>query len=842
MLPGEATMTPNDPAPAPDDAAPPDAAQVRAIEHLDGGLLLLAPVGTGKTRTLAARVVRAVRAGIAPDRVLCVTFTNRAAEEMRARVRRALPDEARRVHVATFHGWCARFLQLEHRRLGLPPDFSIVDEGDQDELLREAGAPDAPKDRRALLDALHAAKSPVGTLDRDDVRLQPSAGPETLFADVPPAGRAVLARYQRLLADRQSLDFDDLVRWTRGLLRADAALAAAWGARYDLVQVDEVQDAHESEYEVVRALARGSRRLALIGDVDQTIYGWRGSAPRRVLEAFRRDFAPVTSVTLRWNHRATKTLVRVADAVLTGLPERRTRVVPAPHLPEGEPVRLHAAQDPADEAAWVARRVREVGAAGTPWSRIGVLARTNEGTRRLGAALARERVPHVTVEEFDFFRRQEVKDAVALLRLVLRPDDGAAAQRALLRPARGLGDVGLGRLRTEGGPAGLRVADLVGPAATRREDPFAAAVDGAARGPLVVLDVETTGLDPELDEVIEVGAVRLEGGRETATYHALVRPTRAVGESVHTHGLTDELLAREGRPARDVLAELASFVGAAPAVGHNVEFDAAFLEANAARAGAALRLPARIDTLVLSRRFLDLPRYDLATVLTHLGGTMGTAHRALDDARAAAEVLRRLAPAVAAGRTDRTRLMGRLPDGVVALAALLADLRARSRGVRPAALLREALVGSRLAAHYAKEPVRRANLDDLVGVLERQDDPAASATQALRDAVRFASLAKNLAMEALVDGRVPVVTVHQAKGLEFDVVFVAGAVDDEFPSWFAKQDGGERLAEEQRLFYVAVTRARRALFLSTHAVGDRGHRRVRTPYLAAVAPGDLQAT
>ena len=275
-------------------------------------------------------------------------------------------------------------------------------------------------------------------------------------------------------------------------------------------------------------------------------------------------------------------------------------------------------------------------------------------------------------------------------------------------------------------------------------------------------------------------------------------------------------------------------------MGHNVEFDAAFLEAHADRVGVPLRLPARVDTLVLARRFLDLPRYDLGSVLAHLGGAIGTAHRALDDARAAAEVLRRLAPAAAAHRADRARLMARLPDGVVALAApLLADLRRRARGVRPAALLREALARSGLAEHYAREPVRRANLEDLVGVLERRDDPRASATHALRDAVRFASLAKNLAMEALVEGRVAVVTVHQAKGLEFDVVFVAGAVDDDFPSWFAKRDGGERLAEEQRLFYVAVTRARRSLFLSTHAVGERGHRRVRTPYLDAVAPGDL---
>ncbi len=830
-------MTPTSP-PSPDP--PPDAEQAQALAHLDGGLLLLAPVGSGKTRTLADRVVRALGAGLEARRVLCLTFTNRAAEEMRARVRARAGEAGRGVQVSTFHGLCARIVEAEHRRLGLPADVTIVDEDDADELLRRAGAPAERGELQRLRGLLAAAKSPPGSLDHADARLHPAAGPEALFRGLPGPERAVLVAYQRLLAEQQAVDFDDLVRLTRALLRAEPGLADAWASRFDLVQVDEVQDAHESEYEVVRALARGSGRLALIGDVDQTIYGWRGSEPRRVLEAFRRDFAPVRTITLRWNHRATRRLVRIADAVLTGLPERRTRVAPAPHLEEGEPAVLHVARTPREEGAWIAARVRALAAEGLPWARIGVLARTNGRTRALSAALAEAAVPHVTVEAFEFFRRQEVKDAVALLRLLARPDDAAAAERLLRRPSRGLGDAGLARLRSAGDAAGLRVSDLLGPGALSRGDPFARLLEALEAGGLVVLDTETTGLSPAHDEVVEVGAAPLVAGEEAAAFQALVRPGRPVGASVQTHGLTDERLAREGRPALDVLQELDDFAGARPVVGHNVAFDLAMLEAHGQRAGHAPRFSARFDTLDLSRRLLDLPRHDLGAVRAHLGLPPGRAHRALDDARGAAEVLRRLAPALRQGSAERARLLAGLPEGVVRLARGLADLRARARHLRPAALLREGLAVSGLHAFYEREPERLANLRDLLATLERRDEPAHAPAEALRDAVRYATLARTLALETVVDDRVPVVTVHQAKGLEFEAVLVAGVVDDEFPHFLAAREGGERLAEEQRLFYVAVTRARRRLLLSAHARGDLGHRREESRYLRAIAPGDLE--
>jgi DNA helicase-2/ATP-dependent DNA helicase PcrA len=828
--------------PSPSDR-PPDPEQAEAARALRGGVLVLAPVGSGKTRVLADRVVEAVRDGFDPRRILCVTFTNRAADEMRSRVAATVGPATPSASVSTFHALCARVLRREHRRLGLPPDFVVFDEDDTLDLLGQAGATKHGVPTDVLQDDLQSAKSPLD-VDAPDPRLGLSATAEALFADVPQPRRGILRRYQRVLADRQAVDFGDLVRLVRALFREDVEAAEAWASRYDLVQVDEVQDVHHGEYEVVRHLARRGGNLALIGDVDQTIYGWRGSDPDGVLSLFRRDFAPVRELALRWNHRATRRLVRAANAVLDGAGAPRTRVEPSPALEEGPPVVRHDAPDAGSEAEWVAERLhRTVEEDGLAWGRVGVLCRTNARARLLGEALERRGVPHVTVERFEFFRRQEVKDAMALLRLVARSDDAAAADRVLRRPARGLGDATIAETRFRGAPAGLRVADLLSDEALRAGDPFGPLLAALGAGSIVALDVETTGLDPARDEVVEVGAVRLDAGVETASFHALVRPTVPLGVSGSVHGLSEERLAREGRPAADVFADLAAFVGPLPIAGHNARFDTAILEAHARRAGVALSLPPPSDTLGIARRLWDLPRYDLAACASHAGVPAPEAHRALADARVAAGLLVRLGEALRAGAFERQALLARVPEPVRALAAALEGLRAAAATERPAVVLSRALEASGLRAHYAGEPARARNLAELVRVLEARDRADAAPAEALRDAVLFAALAKNVSLEVVDDQRVPVVTVHQAKGLEFDVVFLAGAVDGEFPHWKSRDDGGDRLEEERRLFYVGVTRARRRLFVSTHAQGDRGRRCRPSPYLRALdadpVPGAL---
>src|SRR3712207_710185 len=216
-------------------------------------------------------------------------------------------------------------------------------------------------------------------------------------------------------------------------------------------------------------------------------------------------------------------------------------------------------------------------------SRVAVLARTNARCAEIAAAFRRAGTPHVTAELAHFFRHPEIKDALAYLRLITHPEDTGAALRVWEQGTRGLDDGTLGRVRRAGEPVGLRLVDLFRAETFALGDPLGRVVDAFARGTLVVFDIETTGLDPRRDEIVEIAATRLERGNAVERFHALLRPTVPVGESARVHGLTDVRLATEGRDPAAALAELVRFVGDDVLVGHNVGFDARILAAHAAR-------------------------------------------------------------------------------------------------------------------------------------------------------------------------------------------------------------------------------------------------------------------
>jgi DNA helicase-2/ATP-dependent DNA helicase PcrA len=325
----------------------PNPAQRAIIDHLQGGLVVTAPAGTGKTRVLAARIVNAVQRGMAdPSRVLCLTFTNRAAEEMRKALRDTGATWAREVAVRTFHELCAYLLRAEAREIGLPADFVIYDDEDAQELVREVfdikRATADQKARNQLTQKLYAdlvdAKQDAGA-DLLSLRFPAASVAERVFARLGSPERVAQAiRYQRALEQRHALDFGDLVYFARAMLLDRPDIFDRWSRRFDLIQIDEMQDTHPAEYEIARVLARRSGNLAMIGDLAQTIYGWRGSQPAEVLAAFARDFSPAR-FTLVENYRATRALLKAADSFArgcNGLDGRYTPLVPAPECEPGE--------------------------------------------------------------------------------------------------------------------------------------------------------------------------------------------------------------------------------------------------------------------------------------------------------------------------------------------------------------------------------------------------------------------------------------------------------------------------------------------------------------------------
>lgn len=775
--------------------------QQAVVSAQQGTTLVLAAVGSGKTTTLSHRLARTLADGTPPERVLALTFTNRAAQHLRVALEARAGEAAGGVAIHTFHALCARILRAESERVGLPPDFRVADEDDGAEILGELGVPRAG---RALYD-LHAEAAAVPQ----------GAATLEMWATGSFSRSEWAAAYARVLGERGAVDFAGLVLLARALLTRDTTARSRWGKRYDAVLVDEVQDTHLSEYEVVHALSAGASSRCFVGDLDQTIYGWRGSSPEALLRHLERDLGPVHRLSLSASFRATQALLSFADGLAAHMVERATFCTPHPSVPAGRPPEVRRLQTADDEERVVASHAAKIIEDGVSAEQIAVLVRTNQQVGPLAHALAQQGVPHATVEQFRFFRRAEVKDALALAALVVDRSDEGAARRVARRLVQGVGPATIRRILREGRHCGLRLADLLDPVLVDAGDPLA----GLDAPELIVLDTETTGLDPRVDEVVELAAVHLRGGEEVAEFHALLRPTRSVGEAEAVHGLSDARLAAEGEDPADVLRRFAAFVGSTPVAGHNVSYDVAMLSAHAGRLGVALPLRVVADSLPLSRRIVASERYSLGHLVTLLDLPVEPTHRAMDDVRATVALL------------DHLGAMARLEAGprrmlLQAEAPRFARLRRAldgwaNQGLRPAALVRT-LTAQVLRHKYPGDPHRLARLAELADRLDALDDPSLPPAHALAQALERAALVRDVDSLDQSPG-VRIITIHQSKGLEFDHVVIPGLVEGVLPSWRAlKGSTSGDLDEERRLLYVAVTRARQHALLTSHDIDHRG--------------------
>ena len=404
--------------------------QREAVLHRDGPLLILAGAGSGKTRVICHRLAALIGGGHAqPEQVLAVTFTNKAAEEMRARVEQLLATTAPRLWVSTFHAFCARLLRREGPRIGLSRDFVIYDGVDQLNVVRQAmkELDVDPKmvPPRALLSRISQAKNRVGSTA--DLHL-----PRESFADEQLA--AVYERYARTLRASQALDFDDLLLKSVTLFAESAEARTRYAERFRYVMVDEYQDTNRPQYLLVRYLAEGHRNLCVVGDPDQSIYKWRGADLRNILD-FEKDFPETTVVRLERNYRSTQVILGAASGLIAHNRRRREKRLYTDRA-GGEPVVFHRANDDLEEADFILDQLR--GARGSG-GRAAVLYRTNAQSRVIEEALGRAGLRYRVVGGVRFYERKEVKDALAYLKLLLNPDDDVSLRRVVNVPPRGVG-------------------------------------------------------------------------------------------------------------------------------------------------------------------------------------------------------------------------------------------------------------------------------------------------------------------------------------------------------------------------------------------------------------------
>jgi DNA helicase-2/ATP-dependent DNA helicase PcrA len=408
--------------------------QTAAVQASEGPLLVLAGAGSGKTRVLTHRVAWLIGAcGIAPEAILAVTFTNKAAAEMRERVEKLLGPDAAGVWVATFHSTCVRLLRREIERLGRPRSFVIYDESESRALLQtalrrrglEARGPDARRVHWRIDQWKNQGLSPAaaaeGAKDADD----------ELVA-------ALYRSYQGLLAEANALDFNDLLLQVVELFDAHPEVLERYRERWQYVLVDEYQDTNRVQYRLVNQLAGGHRNLCVVGDPDQSIYAWRGADVRNILD-FERDFPEARVVTLDRNYRSTHPILSGADAVVSNNLARREKRMRA-ERGTGEKIRLYRARDERDEAQFAVQSLLQgARGEGRPFRHFAIFYRTNAQSRPLEEELLKYDVPYVVVGGVRFYDRAEVKDVLAYLRLVVNPADAMALRRVVNVPARGIG-------------------------------------------------------------------------------------------------------------------------------------------------------------------------------------------------------------------------------------------------------------------------------------------------------------------------------------------------------------------------------------------------------------------
>jgi len=420
-------------------------AQRKAVEYEEGPLLVLAGAGSGKTRVLTTRIAHLARhGGVPPERILAVTFTNRAAAVMKQRVGDLLEREPVGLWIGTFHSLCARLLRREASRLGFTSNYTIYDEDDRLALIKRLleRAEYSPKTfpPRQLQSIISSAKNRLLT-------------PEELGASAEDRTTRVAAEiYHELggaLRTANAMDFDDLLLHPLTLFTEHPDRLDLWQRRFDAILVDEFQDTNRAQYLLVRHLGGKHHNVCVVGDDDQSIYSWRGADLRNMLE-FHNDFPDATVVRLEENYRSTQMILDAANGIIAENKGRLGKVLFTTRR-GGEPVAVVASADERDEAEWVAREYREqVATDAASYGEMAVLYRTNAQSRAFEDAFRRSAVPHRVVGAVSFYERREVKDLLAYLRLVANPSDDEAFVRAVGVPRRG---VGLGSLRILQGSA-----------------------------------------------------------------------------------------------------------------------------------------------------------------------------------------------------------------------------------------------------------------------------------------------------------------------------------------------------------------------------------------------------
>ncbi len=426
-----------------------------AVENTEGPLLVLAGAGSGKTRVLTYRVAHLMEKGVPAWKILAITFTNKAAKEMAERVQALTGEAGSEAWISTFHACCARILRRDIEKLGYKRQFAIYDEDDRmsviKAVLKELNLGDKEYPPKAVKAAISDAKNRMLSPD-EWLR---NAGDDFRNRKYYEAYRL----YERTLRGNNALDFDDLLVKTLELLAEQPPVLEYYQNRFDYILVDEYQDTNRAQYELVRLLTGKKRNLCVVGDDDQSIYGWRGADIRNILD-FEKDFPDAKVVKLEQNYRSTGNILDAANQVIAHNQGRKEKALWT-QAGEGEKIALYHALDERDEAAFIAAMTRKLIAHGARAGDVAVLYRTNAQSRVLEEAFVRGGIPYHVYGGQKFYERREVKDLIAYMRALVNPDDDVSLRRIINEPKRGIGETTVEALQSYASSAEMSLMSAV---------------------------------------------------------------------------------------------------------------------------------------------------------------------------------------------------------------------------------------------------------------------------------------------------------------------------------------------------------------------------------------------
>lgn len=794
-----------------------------------------------------------------PSEILCITFTNKACKEMEERALKILGTGAKHITIKTFHGFCFDVIKKQAKtHTDIFTDFVVFDEEDCKEIIKSCNYYNYPisklqlfielvkteKARRYQFRQNHLIdyKDIIKCLfDNNENKIDSICNNKehidiTMKEFLKSKGDILVGTYNSLLNINHGLDFIDLTTRTIEIFQSDEVVNS-YREKYKYINIDEVQDTSTLEYFIIEKLFKGNNVL-MCGDIFQTIYGWRGSEPISIFNRFKEKYNPLEVVFTK-NYRATKNLTEASLKFLQkAFPKEMMNFysngIESETMELGNKIYFKAEENMRMEARFIFDELRRLENHNIDISKSCVLTRDN----KYNIALSRyfEEISRyegssfefLLVDQFKFFRRQEIKDIIAFLKLVVNRQDSLSFKRIASRLPTGVGDKTFESIESkEYSSLGITLTDYLDPNALKYGDKYSVLVDEFNNDNIIIFDVESTGIEMMEDEIIQIAAIKVNrDGQVISTFERFIKNTKSVSESEHIHGFSDEFLRNNGEDKKTVLREFIDFSKDAVIVGHNVQFDISILISELQRINLDKpKFKGVYDTLDIYRRFYpNLINHKLGTLSEVFSTLNKPSHNAMDDILATNELLvRAIKEDIIPTSVKRKLYIEKHIKGFSYISSKLNELFSKAELMRPHEIVVKIINSFNIKSLYTGEEGKSKieRLRDFYVLLKELDDSSKSNRDSLIEVIKITGLSNGDLETLLINRtkkiRIPLITVHQAKGLEFDNVFLAGVSDNTFPSYMSIKSNN--LEEEKRTFYVAITRAKKRLYISYNTDG-----------------------